>query len=99
VQKLVDFLGGTLTFALRANLIVWCKNMCIVFERGVLLAIDSIEVNSKDNLGMTPLWIAAERGHKRVVEALAESDSIEVISKNKDGKTPLSMTAEWIHKG
>jgi ankyrin repeat protein len=54
-----------------------------------LLEKDSIDPNSKDNNGRTPLSWAVEKGNDEVVGLLLEKDNIDLNSKDKDGRTLL----------
>lgn len=50
----------------------------------------------KDALGMTPLHLAATRGHYRVIECLLKED-VEVDAMGPDRKTPLRLATENGH--
>jgi ankyrin repeat protein len=73
----------------------------LVLLSRMLLTADSKEsiknVNAKDGHGRTPLFWAAENGHKPVVKLLLETGQVEVDSKEYDGRTPLSFAAENGH--
>jgi len=53
----------------------------------------SIDVDSKDNYGQTPLSWAAAQGREAVVKLLVETGKVDVDSKDKNGRTPLSWAA------
>ncbi|KAH7464059.1 hypothetical protein FOMA001_g17848 [Fusarium oxysporum f. sp. matthiolae] len=55
---------------------------------------DSINSNSNDKDGRTPLSLAAKRGQEAVVELMLAKDGVDPNSKDKDGRTPLSWAAE-----
>ena len=64
-----------------------------------LLAVDGVDVNSKDNYGRTALSWAAVNGHKVVVKQLLAVDGVNVNSKDNDGgQTALSRAAEKGHE-
>jgi len=46
------------------------------------------DVNAKDDVGYTPLYVAAEQNHKSIVELLIAKGT-EVNSKHRYGLTPL----------
>lgn len=52
-----------------------------------------IETNSKDLCGRTPLSLAAERGHRKVIELLLSKDA-EPDFKDNNGRTPLAWAAQ-----
>lgn len=66
----------------------------------VLLAIDGIDVNSRDNLdGWTPLAWAAGNGHEAVVVLLLAKGGIDLNSRdNNNGRTSLSWAAGRGHE-
>ena len=51
-----------------------------------------IDVNIKDNNGMTPLWLATQNGHADIVRALI-SGGADVNAVTPDGETALMMSA------
>jgi ankyrin repeat protein len=59
-----------------------------------LLTTDSVDPDSKNRYGRTPLSWAAENGHEAVVKQLLAMDGIDLDSKDKYGRTPLSWAAE-----
>jgi hypothetical protein len=58
----------------------------------------SINVNSKDKYGRTPLSWAAEQGHEAVAKLLVGTGKVDVDSKDRYGRTPLSWAAEQGHE-
>jgi ankyrin repeat protein len=55
------------------------------------------DVNTKTELGETPLHLAALEGHKKVAELLI-ADGVDVNTKDKIGSTPLCMAVAAGHK-
>jgi ankyrin repeat protein len=65
----------------------------------LLLAINGIESDSKDDCGLTPLSWAAQNGHEMVVKMLLEKDTVDPNSRDiVYGRTPLSWGAERGHE-
>lgn len=58
----------------------------------------TIEVNTYDGTGSTPLSWSSCNGHENVVELLLSIPHIEVDSRNEVGHTPLSLAAENGHE-
>ena len=54
---------------------------------------DGADVNTKDNLGRTPLLWAALNGHKEIVELLIDKDA-NVNAQQDDGITPLDYSEQ-----
>ena len=56
------------------------------------------DVNAKDKYGMTPLHMAAEYGHKEIVELLF-TNGANVNAKDEKDRTPLDWVAhgDWNH--
>ncbi|KAH6712997.1 hypothetical protein BKA61DRAFT_633142 [Leptodontidium sp. MPI-SDFR-AT-0119] len=59
---------------------------------------NSIDVNSKDKDGWTPLIWAAQNGHEAVVKLLLATEGVDINSKDKDGRTPLIWAARNGHE-
>ncbi|PQE30879.1 ankyrin repeat-containing protein [Rutstroemia sp. NJR-2017a WRK4] len=78
-----DVPGGYHIYALHTSASRW--NLAIV---SLLVERSSAELNFKDQLGRTPLWLAASRGYVEIVEYLLKHKADPSISDN-DGKTPL----------
>jgi ankyrin repeat protein len=57
---------------------------------------EGIDVNTKDNNGMTPLMWAAYKCHLTAVELLLENDA-DVNAKNNDGKTAFNLAEGGIY--
>ena len=55
----------------------------------LLLDTGKVDVDSKDEYGRTPLWIAAENGHEAVVKLLLDTGKVDADSKDNNGQTPL----------
>jgi ankyrin repeat protein len=55
----------------------------------LLLKINNINLDPKDNYGQTPLSFAAADGYDAVVELLLAMHGIDIDSKDKYGQTPL----------
>ena len=74
----------------------------LVLLSRMLLAADfgdsSVDVDSKDTNGRTPLSYAASNGHEAVVKLLVDRDDVEADLKDTDGQTPLSYAAQSGHK-
>ncbi|OBT62628.1 hypothetical protein VE03_08515 [Pseudogymnoascus sp. 23342-1-I1] len=64
----------------------------------LLLDIDKVDADSKDEDGQTALFWAARNGHKAVVKLLLDSGKIDADSKNKSGQTPLLLAARIGHE-
>ena len=78
-----------------------CSSMHLVSYFGLdmvtLLLEKGAHVDSKDTVGRTPLWLAAQNGHEAVVKLLVEKGA-HVDSKNTDGWTPLWLAARNGHE-
>lgn len=59
----------------------------------LLLDTGEVDVDSKDSLGWTPLFYAAEHGNEAVVKLLLETGKVDVDLKDSFGRTPLSWAA------
>jgi ankyrin repeat protein len=59
----------------------------------LLLLQEPDEVNRKDDRGRTSLLLAAQNGHRSVVELLLAQGGIDVNEKDDDDRTPLSVVA------
>lgn len=59
----------------------------------LLLGRNDINLNSRDNLGDTPLSTAASRGNLMLVTLLLEWDGVDVNCRNHNGYTPLGYAA------
>jgi len=65
----------------------------------LLLAKDSVDLDSKSYVGWTPLLWAVVNGHEAVVKLLLERDSVDPNSKDTEyGMTPLLWAAEKGHE-
>jgi ankyrin repeat protein len=51
-------------------------------------------VETKDNMGMTPIIAAAEKGQLEVVKYLYEEHHADIEAKDNDGRTPIMAAAE-----
>ena len=51
------------------------------------------DVNEKGENGLTPLHVAAFRGHADCVQVLLAAEGIEIETRHPDGSTPLHATA------
>jgi ankyrin repeat protein len=60
----------------------------------LLLATDGVDSSSEDSMGRVPLWWAAEKQHKGVVELLLVRDNVNPNFKDSKGRTPLLWAAE-----
>jgi ankyrin repeat protein len=58
---------------------------------------NGIDVNKKNNIGDTPLTIAAYQGHKEIVKQLI-ANGADVNTKNNNGDTPIVLAAYQGHK-
>ncbi|BEP32575.1 MAG: hypothetical protein WBIAU2_08020 [Wolbachia endosymbiont of Drosophila biauraria] len=68
-------------------------------ERGDIDAVNRLisegaDVKVENDKGETPLHIAAEKGHKEVVEALLGKDGIDVNIEDKHGNTPFKLATD-----
>jgi ankyrin repeat protein len=55
-------------------------------------------VNVKDDNGVTPLFIASQNGHDKVVDLLLKSPEININVTNNNGVTPLFVASEKGHE-
>ncbi|KAF4987274.1 hypothetical protein FGRMN_10460 [Fusarium graminum] len=60
----------------------------------LLLVIDNINVNSRHELGCTPLHFAASRGHTEVAKLLLENGADSQVV-DDEGYTPISLATEY----
>jgi ankyrin repeat protein len=60
----------------------------------VLLATEHVEVNSKSEAGRSPIFRAAARGHKGIVELLLRAEANFGFI-DEDGNTPLSIAKKY----
>ncbi|MHC4540614.1 MAG: ankyrin repeat domain-containing protein, partial [Planctomycetota bacterium] len=58
---------------------------------------NGVDVNAKDDQGMTPLHLAAHCGHREVVEFLLSNDA-DVNAKDNEGRAPLDIALSQRHK-
>ena len=56
----------------------------------LMLERDDVDVNLKDENGVTPLLWAIAKGHESMVRLLLERDDVDVNLKDENGATPLS---------
>jgi ankyrin repeat protein len=54
-----------------------------------LLLTKTIDVNSRNNFGETPLTVAVKRRYKTVIEVLLGAKDIDVNAENSDGESPV----------
>ncbi|KAK5137428.1 hypothetical protein LTR08_009006 [Meristemomyces frigidus] len=57
------------------------------------------DLDVRNSFGRTPLSLAAEHGHDRVVKALQVTGEANVDAKDRDDRTPLSFAAAGGHEG
>ena len=55
---------------------------------------DDLDVNARDDEGMTPLLYAVWEGHREIVELLL-ANGADTSAKNPDGQTPLDLAIEY----
>ena len=65
--------------------------MCFIAD--TLLASLHADVNQANNIGSTPMWIAASEGHSETVNVLASLHA-DVNLANDKGETPLKIATE-----
>eukprot|EP00927_Polykrikos_kofoidii_P073092 TRINITY_DN69168_c0_g1_i1.p1 TRINITY_DN69168_c0_g1~~TRINITY_DN69168_c0_g1_i1.p1 ORF type:complete len:613 (+),score=77.44 TRINITY_DN69168_c0_g1_i1:80-1840(+) len=61
-----------------------------------LLLLGGARLNSKDNLGRTPLHVACSNGHGRLALLLLELDA--EMAEDSEGKTPLDLAIRSFHR-
>ena len=61
----------------------------------LLLECEDVDVNSKDNIECTALWLAASKGHRGIVEVLLRQPGIDLCTPGKD----YSLAAEGLRTG
>ena len=59
----------------------------------LLLEKEGIDINQADNEGSTPLLLAANKGHEKVVNILLNEHGIQVNQSWETGATPLFQAA------
>ncbi|KAJ5936943.1 hypothetical protein N7466_003393 [Penicillium verhagenii] len=64
----------------------------------ITLLLKGHDMDSVGFLGRTPLSLAAENGHVRLVLLLLTTDKVDADSQDREGRTPLSWAAEKGHK-
>ena len=57
---------------------------------GLLLKRPDIDVNARNNYGMTALSLAVEKGYERLVSLIVEKEIVDTMIRDKWGKTPYS---------
>ncbi len=62
----------------------------------LLLATDGVEVESKENDGLTPMQRAAQNGYEAILQLLLERGA-ELDSRDREQQTPLSWAAQNGH--
>ncbi|KAI9788350.1 MAG: Ankyrin repeat domain-containing protein 50 [Peltula sp. TS41687] len=65
----------------------------------VLLELNGVFADCKDDGGYTALMLAAQHGHEEVVKLLVDREDVTADSKTEDGWTPLSLAARHGHEG
>ena len=55
------------------------------------------DVDKAEKMGVTPLLIASQEGHLRVVKCLVEEGKVDVEKATKDGATPLYKASQKGH--
>jgi ankyrin repeat protein len=63
----------------------------------LLLKHGGVNANSKDKNGATPLFWAASREQKVVVQLLLDQEGVDADSTDNDGMTALSLAAITMH--
>jgi len=63
----------------------------------MLLSVDGIQVNKATDEEATPLFIACQKGHSKVVRLLLAVDGIEVNQADEEGWTPLNIACHRNH--
>ncbi|KAG7284881.1 hypothetical protein NEMBOFW57_009496 [Staphylotrichum longicolle] len=61
-------------------------------------ATTSVDVDTRDESGRTPLSWAAEKGHGAVVKLLLGTGKVDLDARDESGRTPLSWAAEKGHE-
>ena len=62
----------------------------------LLLKADGVDVNKAKEDGITPLYVAAHKGHTSVVELLLKADGVDVNKGIEDGTTPLFIASQKV---
>ncbi|KAL7274607.1 hypothetical protein RUND412_002487 [Rhizina undulata] len=57
-----------------------------------------MDINSRNEDGRTPLWIAAYEGHEAILKLFLEKEGVDINCRNKNGRTPLFVAAFKGHK-
>ena len=63
----------------------------------ILSGCNGTDINTVDNDGKTPLILASQKGHSKVVELLLHEEDIEVNKVDSGGKTPLIWASQEGH--
>jgi hypothetical protein len=59
----------------------------------MLLATGKVDPDAKDNVGRTPLSVAAGAGSEAMVKLLLDTGKVDPDAKDNDGRTPLNRAA------
>ena len=57
----------------------------------------AVNVNQANKNGITPLYVACEKGHLDVVQVLLTKKEIQINQATNDGRTPINIASDFGH--